>query len=350
MIPILLNNYHKRPYTTLIPRGNIAKSFRHSSLTRIDIIRGLSTGRKNDEKPVKSRMGMLATAGLGASFLFGKMKFVLIALKLTKAAPLASMVITSFAYSFFFGWPYAVGMVSLIFFHECGHAIVMRHYGVPFSPMVFIPFMGAVIAMKERPKNSYEEAIIAFGGPVVGSIAALGVSTGGVITDSQLLYALADWGFMINLFNLMPIGSLDGGRIGSAIHPYMNSIGLVGGGALIYYNSIHNPIFYLIMLSGTYTTVSRIFGWDEEEGSKDYYKIGTDKQGGLFGAYIALIASLVLAMKENDKHRKTPRQLQHEQDYGDGGGQWKEDTFGNKDGVYDDFFPTLDDNENGKSW
>jgi Zn-dependent protease len=206
-------------------------------LTRIDIIRGFSTGKdkkEDDKAPVKSRMGMLATAGLGASFLFGKMKFVLIALKLTKAAPLASMVITSFAYSLFFGWPYAVGMVSLIFFHECGHAIVMKYYNVPFSPMVFIPFMGAVIAMKERPKNSYEEAVIAFGGPVVGSLAALGVSTGGVLTDSQLLYALADWGFMINLFNLMPIGSLDGGRIGSAIHPAMNSIGLVGGYVYVY--------------------------------------------------------------------------------------------------------------------
>lgn len=231
MIPILLHDYNRQSYTTLTSCRKITKSFQYSSLKRIDIIRGFSTGKdkkEDDIAPVKSRMGMLATAGLGATLLFGKMKFVLIAFKLTKAAPLASMVITSFAYSLFFGWPYAVGMVSLIFFHECGHAIVMKHYNVPFSPMVFIPFMGAVIAMKERPKSSYEEAVIAFGGPVVGSVAALGVATTGAITDSQLLYALADWGFMINLFNLMPIGQLDGGRIGSAIHPAMNSLGLVG--------------------------------------------------------------------------------------------------------------------------
>ena len=63
---------------------------------------------------------------------------------------------------------YMLGMVGLIFFHECGHAIVMHRYGVPFSPMVFIPFMGAVIAMQEAPKSAYEEGIIALGGPVLG--------------------------------------------------------------------------------------------------------------------------------------------------------------------------------------
>ena len=111
-----------------------------------------------------SRAGLIASAALAGSFLFGKMKFVLVGLKLTKAMPLASMVLSSFAYSFFFGWPYAIGMVGLIFVHECGHAAVMNYYKVPFSPMVFIPFMGAVVAMKDSPRNSYEEAIIAFGG------------------------------------------------------------------------------------------------------------------------------------------------------------------------------------------
>lgn len=94
----------------------------------------------------------LALAGLTLSAVMGKAKYVLVALKLTKAAPLASMVLSSAAYSMIFGWPYACGMVGLIFFHECGHAIVMRHYGVPFSPMVFIPFMGAVISMEENPR------------------------------------------------------------------------------------------------------------------------------------------------------------------------------------------------------
>jgi hypothetical protein len=76
-----------------------------------------------------SKFGTLASLGVAASFLAGKSKFLLVGLKLTKATPLISMVLTSFAYSFFFGWPYAVGMVGLIFAHELGHALVLMRYG-----------------------------------------------------------------------------------------------------------------------------------------------------------------------------------------------------------------------------
>ena len=138
-------------------------------------VRVLSTDNKDNKNNGKSgsnRLGALASAGMALSVLAGKTKYLFVALKLTKFTSLASMVVTSIGYSFFFGWPYAVGMVGLIFFHECGHAVMMRRYGVPFSPMVFVPFMGAVIAMKDEPRNSYEEAMIAFGGPVLGSVAA----------------------------------------------------------------------------------------------------------------------------------------------------------------------------------
>ena len=90
---------------------------------------------------------------------------------------------------------------------------------------------------------------------MAGSAAAVGTALVAVSTDSQLLYALADWGYLINLFNLLPIGTMDGGRIGNAISPAIGVAGLVGGGALIYYNTIHNPIFYLIMLGGTWRVV-----------------------------------------------------------------------------------------------
>lgn len=293
----------------------------------------------DDPTPPKSRTGMMVSIGLGASFLFGKLKFVLIGLKLTKAAPLISMVISSAAYSFIFGWPYAIGMVGLIFVHECGHALVMMRYGLPFSPMVFIPFMGAVIAMEKRPKNSYEEAIIAFGGPVLGSAAALTVAAAGAATGNQMLFALADWGLLINLFNLLPIGSMDGGRICGAISPSIGVIGLAGGGAMIYYGAVSNPIFYLIMMAGTYQTFSRFMGWGEE--SEDYYRISSVDQASLFAAYIALIGGLILAMRENNRSRKTPKQLQYEIDspWDVGTDPWQQ----NDDGVYDDFFPVSDD-------
>lgn len=299
--------------------------------------------KKQDVPPTEvstgsGRMGMFASAGMAVSLLAGKSKYVFAALKLTKAMPLASMVLTSLTYSLFFGWQYSVGMVGLIFFHECGHAIVMHRYGVPFSPMVFVPFMGAVIAMKEEPRNAHDEAMIAFGGPVAGSVAALGCGLAAVATDSQLLYALADFGFMVNLFNLLPIGSLDGGRITNAVSPYFGVAGLAAGGAMIYADIIHNPIFYLIMLGGTYTTGMRVFGYEEKE-NKDYYKIPRSEQTSILAGYVGLVMALLYAMKENNKKRKTPKQLQAEKEnpydevFLD---PWDEGT--NPDGVYDDFF------------
>lgn len=167
--------------------------------------------------PQPPRRGGAAGAGLGilgaASVLFGKTKYVLAALKVTKLAPLASMLVSIGAYSMFFGLPYAVGVVGLIFVHECGHAAVMHARGIPFSPMVFIPFMGAVIATRQQPRDAWEDALVAAGGPVAGTAAAGAVAIAAASTDSQLLYALADFGYMVNAFNLLPIGSMDGGEL-----------------------------------------------------------------------------------------------------------------------------------------
>lgn len=267
--------------------------------------------------------------GIGAMFLMGKTKYAFAALKLTKAAPLASMVLSSFAYSFIFGWPYAVGMVGLIVCHECGHALVMNHYKVPFSPMVLIPFMGAVIAMKETPRSVYENAMIAFGGPVLGSCGALCLGLGGMATDSQLLLALADFGYMINLFNLMPIGALDGGKIGEAIHPYVGVAGVAGGASLIYLGATSSPIFYLVMITGIYSTGSRLlsyhrlFGFEEEQ-SLDFYKISRRSQAGISLGYVGLISALLFAMNENNKYRKTPKELRVEEKMSD---EWGIESF-----------------------
>ena len=144
--------------------------------------------------------------------LMGKGKYILGALKLTKFASLGSMLVTVGAYAAFYGFPYALGMTSLILVHESGHALVMKKLGIPFPPMVFVPFMGAAVAMKQRPKDAYEEALVAFGGPILGSVGALGFAGAAHATGSPLLFALADFGFMINLFNLIPLGMMDGGE------------------------------------------------------------------------------------------------------------------------------------------
>jgi len=281
----------------------------------------------------------LAGAAAGASILVGKSKYLFAGLKIAKFGPLASMVLTSFTYSFFFGWPYSLGMVGLIFVHELGHLFVMKYYNIPFSPMVFVPFMGAVISMKDHPKDAWQDAMIAFGGPVLGSVGAAGLAGAGAMTDSQLCFALSDFGYMINLFNLMPIGQMDGGRIGGAIHPGLQVVGIAAGGAMVYNGLIHNPLVYLILGAGTYSTARRLLGYHDYHES--YYKIGGDKKAAISVAYIGLIGALLVAMKKNNEKRKTPKQLKAIEEYGYDNTPTKRD-----DGaIYDDFFDEIDDDD-----
>ncbi len=184
----------------------------HLGSTHFAAIRIYSSSQRPPNAPrnrITSAVGMLGAGGL---MLMGKGKYILGALKLTKFASLGSMLVTVGAYTAFYGFPYALGMTSLILIHESGHALVMKKLGIPFSPMVFVPFMGAAVAMKQRPKDAYEEALVAFGGPILGSVGALGFAGAAHAMDSPLLFALADFGFMINLFNLIPLGMMDGGE------------------------------------------------------------------------------------------------------------------------------------------
>src|SRR5262249_31985506 len=105
-------------------------------------------------------------------------KLKVIILPLLKFFPMllktgGSMVITMWLYATMWGWKYAAGFVLLIFVHEGGHLIAARMMGLNVGVPVFIPFMGAFIALKEAPRNAWIEAIVGIGGPIAGAIGAL---------------------------------------------------------------------------------------------------------------------------------------------------------------------------------
>jgi Zn-dependent protease len=251
-------------------------------------------------------------AGTSALVLFGKGKYLLGALKLTKLASLGSMLVSVGTYSMFFGVPYAVGMVGLIVVHEAGHALVMHSKGIPFSPMVLVPFIGATVVMNRGPRDAWEDALVAFGGPVLGSIGAGVVAVGAQMTQSQLLFALADFGFMINLFNLLPIGMMDGGRISSALSPYAGVAGLGLGGLLAFEGVVSNPIFYLILLAGGWETFQRFY--NPASVPPNYYRITNGQRMVIMGGYFGLIGALIAAMAFNQRSQKPPEVLIREKE------------------------------------
>jgi Zn-dependent protease len=117
------------------------------------------------------------------------------------------------AYALIWGWRFAIGFVLLILVHELGHYLEARRQGLHPALPVFIPFLGAYVAIKDAPFDPWRNGLISIAGPIAGGLGALGVLVAGEQLDSRLLLALAYTGFFLNLFNLIPIGFLDGGFI-----------------------------------------------------------------------------------------------------------------------------------------
>ncbi|HNJ82277.1 MAG TPA: site-2 protease family protein [Piscinibacter sp.] len=137
-----------------------------------------------------------------------------------------TMLVSMAVYAISFGWPYAVGFVLLILVHELGHYIAARQHGLNVGAPVFIPFVGAWISLKETRLEPEAEARIAMAGPMLGSIAALVCYLLALDGQGRLYMALAQAGFMLNLFNLLPLAPLDGGRVVGVISPRLWLLGV----------------------------------------------------------------------------------------------------------------------------
>jgi Zn-dependent protease len=125
----------------------------------------------------------------------------------------ASIFIAVGAYALIWGWKFGVGFVALILIHELGHFFEARRHGLHATWPTFIPFLGAYVTIKGNRLNPWTNAQVALAGPLVGGVGATVFWAIGANTGSRLMEALGYAGFMINLFNLVPIGFLDGGVV-----------------------------------------------------------------------------------------------------------------------------------------
>lgn len=206
------------------------------------------------KKHKRGILAILAAAGVllkgkWVLALLSKAKFIFVILKLSKfGATAISMVVTIAMYAVAYGFSFAVGFVALIFLHELGHYFTARKMGLAVSGPVFIPFIGAFIGMKEEPKDAVTEAIVGYAGPFFGTLAAVVPLIIFWLTGYKLALALAYTGFLLNLFNLIPVYPLDGGRVVTAISPYLWLIGIP---VMVYILIISfNPLLLIILFFG----------------------------------------------------------------------------------------------------
>jgi Zn-dependent protease len=175
-------------------------------------------------------------AGIGALIVFLLTKAKLLLLGLTNLPTLLSMFLSIGVYWAAFGWKFAIGLVLSIYVHEMGHVAALRRFGFKATAPMFIPGLGALIRLKQHPLDAREDARIGLAGPLYGLAAATFCAAVWHFTGSQSWGAIAKIGAWINLFNLIPIGPLDGGRGFRALSRLQSWLVLLTAAILWYYS------------------------------------------------------------------------------------------------------------------
>ncbi|WP_243369888.1 site-2 protease family protein [Microvirga solisilvae] len=203
-----------------------------------------------------------------------------------------TMLVSVVAYAWIFGWWYAVGFVGLLFIHEMGHYAAARQRGLDVGAPTFIPFLGAWITMKDMPADVETEAHVAIAGPFLGSIAAFGVYFWALQTDSRLLLAISYSGFFLNLFNLLPVSPLDGGRITAIISPRVWLLGAPLMVALLFYRP--SPALFIVALLAA-PQVWKAWNYDPNaEENRAYYDVPNKVRVEYGLIYLGLTAVLAI--------------------------------------------------------
>src|SRR5437762_1088036 len=94
---------------------------------------------------IKKALGPVTVVGVVIAKFLAKVKFILPVLLKSGG----TMLLMVWVYMQLWGWQFALGFVLLLLVHETGHLIVARKFGLKVGAPVFIPFMGAFIALKE---------------------------------------------------------------------------------------------------------------------------------------------------------------------------------------------------------
>ena len=181
-------------------------------------------GHGRQESWFKRRIAPIGAAIIAFAAKFKAILLLLPKLKLLTAA--GSMVVSILAYTTIWGLSFAVGFVLLLLVHEMGHVIALRREGIPASAPMFIPFLGAVISAKSLGDNAAAEARVGLAGPILGSLGAAACIVVWQVTGHDFWRALGFTGLFLNLFNLLPVLPLDGGRAMAAMAPWMWGVGL----------------------------------------------------------------------------------------------------------------------------
>lgn len=197
-----------------------------------------------------------------------------------------SMLVTVLAYATEFRLGLVIGFVLITLIHEVGHAVAIRAKGLRAGYMVFIPFIGGAVTLRDQPRSVYDDAQIGLAGPFAGTLASLGALLIFKVTGDPLYLLVALTGFILNLINLLPIGMLDGGRISAAVTKWM----WVFGGAVLAYKVWRQPNVLLIVI--LFLAAFQVYAAILREKEDRFYEITGGQRAAVAIAYFTLVIFL----------------------------------------------------------
>jgi Zn-dependent protease len=219
-------------------------------------------------------------AGIGPAILLLLTKGKALLLGLTKVGTLLTMAASLGVYWALYGWGLAIGVIFSIYIHEMGHVIAIRRYGFKASAPMFIPGLGALIRMRGVRLPPIPDSRIGLAGPIYGLGAALAALAIYYATHIKVWGAIAHFGAIVNLFNLIPIWQLDGSRGVRSLTRAQRGIVLSATALLWAFTS--NAMLFLVGAVCAYRIFTR--DWQKEPDNP-----------GLF-QFVGLLAALTVVM------------------------------------------------------
>jgi len=183
---------------------------------------------RGDRPERRSRLGLWGVlAKLGSKVAASAGKIGAGALKAVKTANVGWAAASVATYSLLFSWKFALAIMVQLFVHEYGHVHAMRRTGMKVRGMYFVPFLGALAVTEDAFTSRRQQAYVALNGPLWGSALALVPAGLWLWTHDPMWATIAAWWALINLFNLLPIAPLDGGRVMQAFaYSYSSGLGV----------------------------------------------------------------------------------------------------------------------------
>ena len=201
---------------------------------------------------------------------------------------IGSMLISITVYASGLGWGLAAGFIILLMVHELGHILAARYVGVKVSAPLFIPYIGAIIDIRGKITSAWHEAVIGIAGPILGSLGAFACV--GIHHLNGNFY-FAELGFIalfLNLFNLIPLGAMDGGHIATVLSRWLWIPGWCLLAVFVWF--IHSPAA-IVMLAVSLPMILTLFR-KKPLHLQDYDRVPVLKRLIMGALYIGLVAVL----------------------------------------------------------